>query len=258
MNIHRWIISAAFVASLAQVVCLSAAHAQNIPDITPAEFASWPEYCQARHVTVPPGDSSPYVLTFPKSKIRAAEQELGQATFVRVHHYCRGLIWLNRARTETDPALKAHYLQWAESEVIYTYKGLPPNSPMIAPTFLALSQICSARGDYKCALNNLHKAIDLRPSDPSAYSALAILYEKQHKPKLAKEVLLKGDRALDGKSPEIDYNLGLIYLELGDVDSAVKRAHKAYSFGYPLPGLMYKLKRLGKWEQAPPKTGDRR
>lgn len=247
MNIRQYAVVAAFVIASLRIGSVAA---QDVPHITSAEWASWPPYCQARHVTIPPGDTSKYVLTFPRSKIKAARQLLGEPTFVRVHHYCRGLIWFDRATVETDPALKKRYLQWAQNEVIFTYKGLPTDSPLIGPTFIMLGRICNERGDTKCAVANLQKAITLRPRDPSGYSALAIQYQKQKKLERAKETLLQGDRATGGKSPEIDYNLGLIYLELGDVDAAAKRAHIAYNLGYPLPGLKRKLQRLGKWQET--------
>ena len=54
----------------------------------------------------------------------------------------------------------------------------------------------------------------------------------------------------EGKSAEIHYNLGLIYLELGDADRALEQAHAAYALGYPLPGLRNRLQRMGKWRPA--------
>lgn len=245
MNARQCAVLAGFIIASLRVTGVAA---QMVPHVTPAEFASWPPYCQARHVTVPPGDE--FELTFPKSKIEAAKRQLGEATFVRVHHYCRGLIWLGRAKVETDPAIKKRYLGWAKGEVLFTYRGLPNDSPLIAPTFITLARICSAGNDIKCAVERLHQAIALRPKDPAPYSALAIQYQKEKKLKLAKETLLQGNRATGGRSPEIEYNLGLIYLQLGDVDAAAKHAHAAYALGYPLPGLKRKLQKLGKWQQV--------
>ena len=55
-----------------------------------------------------------------------------------------------------------------------------------------------------------------------------------------------GFKASDGASAEINYNLGLILLELGDLDGAARHAELAYDLGYPLPGLRAKLQRLGR------------
>lgn len=46
-----------------------------------------------------------------------------------------------------------------------------------------------------------------------------------------------------------NYNMGLIYYNLKEYDKALTYAHKAYSFGFPLPGLRDKLKRAGKWTE---------
>jgi hypothetical protein len=51
---------------------------------------------------------------------------------------------------------------------------------------------------------------------------------------------------MDGKSAEICYNLGLLSLELGEIDDAEKYAKLAYEQGFPLPGLRKKLQELGR------------
>lgn len=226
----------------------SGARAQDL-QITELEFASWPQYCQARYVTVPPGSSSQWAQTYPQQIINASRKQLGAATFERVHHYCNGLVWIARSRFEPDRKTKLFYLEQAKGEVIFTYTGLPRDSPMIAPTYITLAQICSERGESACALDNLQKAIEVRPDDSAPYSALAVFYRKQKKLNLAKETLLQGDKAMEGKSAEIHYNLGLIYLELGEIDSALERAHAAYAMGYPLPGLKTRLEKIGKWTE---------
>ncbi len=46
------------------------------------------------------------------------------------------------------------------------------------------------------------------------------------------------------------YNLGLAYFELKEFDKSLELAHRAYSLGFPLPGLRDKLRRAGKWKDA--------
>src|SRR5687767_1793993 len=126
-----------FGAALIAVLLGRAAFAQDLV-ITQAEFATWPEYCQARYVTVPPGSSSQWALTYPSTKINAAKQLLGPATFDRVHHYCNGLVWMARSRLQSDRPTKMFFLEEARDEVVFTYTGLPADSPMIGATFIAL------------------------------------------------------------------------------------------------------------------------
>ena len=52
---------------------------------------------------------------------------------------------------------------------------------------------------------------------------------------------------LDPRNPNVQYNLGLAYLDLKKYDKALESAHKAYAGGFPLPGLRERLKRAGKW-----------
>jgi tetratricopeptide (TPR) repeat protein len=43
------------------------------------------------------------------------------------------------------------------------------------------------------------------------------------------------------ESPDVNYNAGLFYLELGDLNRAKELAKVAYELGYPLPGLRNKI-----------------
>lgn len=52
------------------------------------------------------------------------------------------------------------------------------------------------------------------------------------------------------ESAEVAYNMGLLFAEMKNYDSAREYAEKAYSLGYPLPGLRNKLRRAGAWKPA--------
>ncbi len=54
------------------------------------------------------------------------------------------------------------------------------------------------------------------------------------------------------KDANVAYNLGLAYFDAGDFGKSLENAHLAYELGFPLPGLRDKLKRAGKWRDAPP------
>lgn len=45
------------------------------------------------------------------------------------------------------------------------------------------------------------------------------------------------------------YNLGLLYVKTKDYDKARASAHKAYSMGFPLPGLKNQLVAAGEWRE---------
>lgn len=238
--------------ALACCLALLGGHSVFAQDLSlsEAEFATWPDYCQARYVTVPPGQYSQWARTYPRDKIEAAKRLLGPATFERVHHYCYAIVWLAQSKLSADPRQKNIALQKAEDEAIFTYGGLSADSPIVAPIFILLGQVCVERDQEACAVENLRKAIAASANEPSAYSALAIFYRKEKKFALARDTLLEGNKAVGGASAEIHYNLGLIYLDLGDSDSALASAQAAYKLGYPLPGLKNRLQRLGKWPAA--------
>ena len=61
---------------------------------------------------------------------------------------------------------------------------------------------------------------------------------------------LEAAAALDSSNPNVHYNLGLAYFNLGQYEKALVSAHRAYSAGFPLPGLREKLKRAGKWREG--------
>lgn len=52
----------------------------------------------------------------------------------------------------------------------------------------------------------------------------------------------------DPNNSNILYNAGLLYFDLKQYDMALSYAKKAYSLGFPLPGLRLKLQKAGKWE----------
>lgn len=57
----------------------------------------------------------------------------------------------------------------------------------------------------------------------------------------------KNAERLAPQSAELQYNMGLLYLETNQYDRARQSARLAYDKGYPLPGLRDRLKRAGHW-----------
>ena len=50
-------------------------------------------------------------------------------------------------------------------------------------------------------------------------------------------------------SANLNYNLGLAYLKLGEYDKALEYAHKAYGMGFQLPGLKNMLVEARRWRE---------
>ncbi len=91
------------------------------------------------------------------------------------------------------------------------------------------------------------RAIQFQPNDPQVRLVYGIELLKDGKREGAVEQLNVAER-LAGKDPNIQYNLGLAYFDLGDYDKSLAYARTAYGLGFPLPGLRDKLKRAGKWQ----------
>ena len=60
--------------------------------------------------------------------------------------------------------------------------------------------------------------------------------------------MFKEAAAMSPENATINYNLGLAYYQKKDYDNAVVYAKRAYSLGFPLPGLKNKLAAAGKWD----------
>jgi tetratricopeptide (TPR) repeat protein len=213
---------------------------------TSSEFSSWPSYCQARYVTLPIGEDSPWAANISRAQINSARLQLGANVFEYVHHYCAGMMWLRRARVERDQAKRALDLKTARIETLFTYNRLPSGTPMRAPVLINLASITEAMGDGEGAVELLEQAIEAAPDEAAAYLELGIIYRKRGQLDKAREALLRGDAAVGGESAEIHYNLGLLLIEMNDLDGAEQEARRAYALGHPLPGLKNKLLRLGR------------
>lgn len=64
--------------------------------------------------------------------------------------------------------------------------------------------------------------------------------------------VLEDARRFAKDDPNLYYNLGFVYLDLGDKAKALESAQTAYRLGAQLPGLRNKLRKAGAWKDAPP------
>jgi len=99
---------------------------------------------------------------------------------------------------------------------------------------------------YRSAECYFDRAMRFRPGDATVRLVHGIyLARKGDKAAAMKEY--EAALAIDPRSAEAHYNLGLLYLEMNDFERARAHAHKAYELGYPLQGLRRKLERAGEW-----------
>ena len=216
---------------------------------TPTEWQAWPEYCRVEYAALMHGggQSTEFGEEYSPTTIENWRERLGARTFSGIHHYCAGIHWLNRSQVETDKRERAFKLNTALEEVLYSAHQAEPQSVVYPEIMIMLSRVKVEMGDMEGATAALQKTIAAQPAQVRPYGMLAMIYRKQHQLGQAKETLEKADAVAQGKSAEIQYNLGLINLELGDVDAAVANARQAYKMDYPLPWLKTRLQKMGKW-----------
>jgi len=93
----------------------------------------------------------------------------------------------------------------------------------------------------------LQRAIRFSPDDATTHMLYGILLQRlDHDEQALKEY----EKAIniDPTNPQIAYNLALLLVELKQFDKALTYAKDLYGRGFPLPGLMEKLKAAGHWE----------
>jgi tetratricopeptide (TPR) repeat protein len=212
------------------------------------EWAVWSPLCKARYSVTKAANASPFGNSVPTHEVEAWHAQVGDYTWNHMHHYCAGLAYLHRARGELDAHKRQEFLKSASKEAGYTYSQLlqRPGQPLFSEVSIAMALIEAERGRYSRGIEYLNSALAMSPHDENLFLAMASIRNKEKKPALAKEALLRGDEATGGKSAEINYHLGLVSLDLGEVDAAVDYARKAYAAGYPLPGLKRKLAAAGR------------
>ncbi len=165
-----------------------------------------------------------------------------------VHHYCAGMLYLQRARFEKDDYRKQRMLRNALGETDFTLAASTGSSPLFVHVALQMAMIQYEVGNTQEALVLLDSIIASQPGNDMAYSAAAIMRRNLGQLDEAKAILLRGYEATGGASAELTYNLGLVLFELGEVDDAETYAVQAYELGYPLPGLRNKLRKVGRMQ----------
>ena len=96
------------------------------------------------------------------------------------------------------------------------------------------------------------RAIRFQPNDPMVYLIYAMYLKDRNRLAETRAQLDQADRVRgDLMNFDFDYNLGLLYYDIGDYDKALVAAKRAYALGAPMPALEKKLKDKGKWRDDP-------
>ena len=226
-------------------------------ELSEAEFLAWPAYCRVVYLRTDIGKASGYTRLVSPSDLaaggavlREAEQS-GRGPYGGDgrHHFCAGMIWLDRAR-RADPQERRGKLGQAKEETKFTLRNADRVNPQGESFALAAAQMASIMyeaGDEIAALNVLNDAISRPNLNPALFITKAMINYREGDYENSRAALEEAARRADSVNAEIHYNLGLILLKLGDPESAAEQAYLAYDNGYALPGLRHKLERAGYW-----------
>lgn len=217
---------------------------------TALDWQAWPQYCRVQYSWVNRG-ANEFGNYYPDSEIASWRATIGTTTFESLHHYCKALIVLRQARLEHDPHVRKFKISLAVDDGVYSYERADPRSIVYPAVAALMGEARFANGEPDAAIAILRRAIEAQPERFEAYATLAKIYREQHQLARALAVVNEANEATHGESAEIEYSLGLLNLEAGNVDAAVKNAREAYARDYPLPGLRTKLEKLGRWPEQP-------
>ncbi len=129
----------------------------------------------------------------------------------------------------------------AMGDIDYTLRAFPNHPRALASMARwALMGGTFPNPDIPSAECYFERAIAFAPDDPAVRVIYGGYLYRRHKPK---EALQQYETALRiaPQSPEINYDAGLLYVDLGDLPRAKQCAKIAYDAGYPLPGLRMKI-----------------
>lgn len=97
------------------------------------------------------------------------------------------------------------------------------------------------------------RAVNHRPDDPTVRMLFAIYLKGQHRQPDALKQLAYAE-TIAGDSGYTHFNIGLVYMDLGDTDSALRQAHRALALGFTRPELKDRLVAAKKWVDPPAAT----
>lgn len=152
--------------------------------------------------------------------------------------------------TEQVAALRSGQSGPLGADLSYTLRAFP-NHPqaLLSLSRLALreksSQIAYMEYSVDCWFD---RAARFRPDDPMPRMIAGTYLARLGR---TAEALAELDRAASSGDDDanLNYNLGLGYLEVKKYDKAMAHARQAYAAGFPLPGLRDRLVKAGAWKE---------
>ena len=176
----------------------TAVHAQLPGKATDAEIARLPPYCAVRLK----GNTSP--------EYKQWERTLGPG-FLHTHHYCTGLVQLNRYRDHTrrSPQDRAFICRGCRGNELHGHRASRATYILLPEIYLNRGIAFSLQKRDALAVTDMNKALKLNPHLVGAYLALAMRYAEMKQDDRALEIVTIGlkynpdVRSLQGRYREL-------------------------------------------------------
>jgi hypothetical protein len=140
------------------------------------------------------------------------------------------------------------------SDVDYTLRAFPnnPRALLAVARFSLQHHTERAPGARYVTECYFDRAVRFQPDDPMVHLLYAAYLKDRKRTAEARTQLDEAERLRgDAGNFDLDYNIGLLYFDIGAYDKALVAAKRAYALGAPLPALQNKLKAAGKWNDDP-------
>lgn len=138
----------------------------------------------------------------------------------------------------------------AGGDIDYTMRAFPnnPRALLAVARYTRVMKSDRPSGLKYPAECYYERAIRFAPDDPMPHVMYAHYLNER---KRSAEVRAQLDEATrlrgDPSNFDLDYNIGLLYFDIGVYDKSMEAARRAYALGAQLPALQKKLKAAGKW-----------
>jgi len=206
------------------------------------EWASWPKYCKYAYVLTGPGRQSKYAKQISPTEKKKWVRILGPVG--GLHHYCTGLLWMQKAKGSMSTEKQKQYYNRAIGEILYTYNSTNTNSVLYPTMSVELAKAYYAAGKRSKAVATLAQEIARHPNKSPAYIEYAKMLKEQGRRDESLDILKRGLDRVGDKSRRLHVALARLYVDMKQYEPAKYHADKAYSLGYRSPKLKKEIAKL--------------
>ncbi len=215
-------------------------------DISESEWNTWPPYCKAGFLASEWSSESPFIGRMSPAQFRSIRSANASIGIPGLHHFCVGMVYINRAKNQGSTPKGRETLRNAVREIQYSFARIDTKAPKYSLVTAYYGTALYRQGKHQEAVDMWSRGINAKPASRESYLAMAEALLAEKKAKEALEVLLRYEKAKEDDAADAEAFLAHTYIQLGEYGKAREHTDKAYRLGYPLPGLRNKLERMGK------------